>query len=112
MNSYQHVTTRPESLIDYSYIPSLRNLPDAVILEKVTVTWEGFIQSGFSGEHIFNIRSAGYAKIYIDGKLLANRWRQGWNPGTELIRIHLEKGTKHSFNGIQQRMNHSSPVIG
>ncbi|MBK8090290.1 MAG: DUF5110 domain-containing protein [Chitinophagaceae bacterium] len=91
------VTTRPESLIDYSYIPSLRNLPDAVILEKVTVTWEGFIQSGFSGEHIFNIRSAGYAKIYIDGKLLANRWRQGWNPGTELIRINLEKGTKHSF---------------
>ncbi len=91
------IAQRPESVIDYSYIPLLKNFPDSVKPEKVLVTWEGFIQSGFSGEHIFNLRSGGYAKIYMDGKLLASRWRQGWNPGTELIRINLEKGIKHSF---------------
>ena len=96
-NPAKIVTTRPESFIDYSYIPSLRNLPDSIKLDKVLVTWEGSIQSGFTGEHIFNLRSAGYADIYIDGKLLASRWRQSWNPCTELIKINLEKGRKHSF---------------
>jgi len=96
-NPAKIVTTRPESFIDYSYIPSLKNLPDSIKLDKVLITWEGSIQSGFAGEHIFNFRSSGYAKIYIDGKLLASRWRQSWNACTELIRINLEKGKKHAF---------------
>lgn len=96
-NPSQMLVERPESEIDYAYIPSLKKLPENIKLEKVLVNWEGFIQSGFDGEHVFNLRFSGYTKIYIDGKLLANRWRQGWNPGTELIRINLQKGVKHAF---------------
>ncbi len=96
-NPSRIVATRPESFIDYSYIPSMKNFPDSIKLDKVLVTWEGSLQSGFTGEHIFNFRSSGYAKIYIDGKLLASRWRQSWNPCTELLRINFEKGKKHSF---------------
>jgi alpha-D-xyloside xylohydrolase len=91
------IIERPESLIDYSYIPSLKTFPDSVKLEKVVVTWEGYLQSAYDGEHVFNLRSSGYAKIYMDGKLLASRWRQSWNPCTELIKIKLQKGKQHSF---------------
>ena len=89
--------SRPESQIDYSYIPSLKNLPDSIDLSKTLVKWEGKIESGFTGKHLFNFYLSGYSKIYIDGKLLASRWRQSWNPGTELIKINLEKGKQYNF---------------
>ena len=89
--------TRPESQIDYSYIPSLKNFPDSIDLSKTLVKWEGKIESGFTGEHLFNFYLSGYSKIYMDGKLLADRWRQSWNAGTELVKINLEKGKKYDF---------------
>ncbi|QBN20353.1 TIM-barrel domain-containing protein [Flavobacterium nackdongense] len=91
------VLSRPESFIDYSYIPSLKHLPEGIILENTTVKWEGAFETDFSGEHQFNLWSSGYTNVYIDDKLVAARWRQGWNATNELIRIHLEKGTKHKL---------------
>ncbi len=96
-NPSKILLARPESEIDYSNIPDLKKLPDSIKMDQMTVTWEGAVQSGFTGEHIFNLRSSGYTKIYIDGKLLASRWRQGWNPAPELIRINLVKGKKYAF---------------
>jgi alpha-D-xyloside xylohydrolase len=89
--------SRPESFIDYSYIPSLKHLPEGIILENTTVKWEGAFETDFSGEHQFNLWSSGYTNVYIDDKLVAARWRQGWNATNELIRINLEKGTKHKL---------------
>ena len=91
------VHTRPESYIDYSYIPSLKHLPEGIALENTTVKWEGSFETDFSGEHQFNLWSSGYTNVYIDDKLVAARWRQGWNATNELIRITLEKGTKHKL---------------
>ena len=91
------VLSRPESFIDYSYIPSLKHLPEGIALENTTVKWEGSFETEFSGEHQFNLWSSGYTNVYIDGKLVAARWRQGWNATNELIRINLEKGTKHTL---------------
>ena len=91
------VLSRPESFIDYSYIPSLKHLPEGIILENTTVKWEGAFETDFSGEHQFNLWSSGYTNVYIDDKLVAARWRQGWNATNELIRINLEKGTKHKL---------------
>jgi alpha-D-xyloside xylohydrolase len=91
------VLSRPESFIDYSYIPSLKHLPEGIALENTTVKWEGSFETDFSGEHQFNLWSSGYTNVYIDEKLVAARWRQGWNATNELIRINLEKGTKHTL---------------
>lgn len=91
------VLSRPESFIDYSYIPSLKHLPEGIVLENTTVKWEGAFETDFSGEHQFNLWSSGYTNVYIDDKLVAARWRQGWNATNELIRINLEKGTKHKL---------------
>lgn len=91
------VLSRPESYIDYSYLPSLKHLPEGIALENTTVKWEGSFETDFSGEHQFNLWSSGYANVYIDGKQVAARWRQGWNATNELIRINLEKGIKHSL---------------
>ena len=96
-DSTKIVKIRAETDIDYSFIPSLKNLPKEVQLNDVHVKWEGSIASDFTGIHSFLVRSAGYAKVWIDGKLLADKWRQSWNAGTTLIKVHFTKGQKQSF---------------
>ncbi len=96
-NPSKILLTRPESNIDYSFIPDLVKFPAEIKLEDVTVKWEGAISTDFTGEHSFNMRSSGYTKIWIDGKLMADKWRQGWNPGTVLFKLNMEKGKKYSF---------------
>lgn len=96
-NKTKVIVSRPESEIDYSYIPSLKNLPVGLRLDSSLVEWEGDIESGFTGEHVFNLKFSGYVKLYLDEKLLVNAWRQNWNPGTELIKFNLQKNKKIHF---------------
>ncbi|MEO5889545.1 MAG: TIM-barrel domain-containing protein [Ferruginibacter sp.] len=90
-------TTRAESEIAYDDIPALKNLPEGIQLKDVTVKWEGSVASDFTGMHTFLLKSAGYAKLWIDGKLVAERWRQAWNAGTSLVKVFFTKGQKQSF---------------
>jgi len=96
-NSGELVFTRPESVIDYEFLPQQKNFPAEIKLGEVTVNWEGSIESGTTGLHNLLFHSAGYAKLYIDGKLLIDRWRQSWNPGTVLLKLPMEKGRKYAF---------------
>ncbi|MFL9483274.1 TIM-barrel domain-containing protein [Chitinophagaceae bacterium LWZ2-11] len=88
---------RAESSIDYGYIEDLKNLPKDVKLNNCAVTYTGSIQSGFTGIHKFSLKYAGYTKIWIDGKLLADRWRQPWNPCNTLLEVNFSKGKKYDF---------------
>jgi alpha-D-xyloside xylohydrolase len=49
------------------------------------IRWEGSIQSDITGDHTLRFTYGGYFKIWIDGKLLADRWRQAWNPGSVVL---------------------------
>jgi alpha-D-xyloside xylohydrolase len=86
---------RAEAVIDYEFLSSLKQLPAAVKLADAIVTWHGSIASNYSGLHNFLFRYGGYAKIWVDGKLLADRWRQSWNPGTAELGVDMEKGKKY-----------------
>ena len=86
--------SRREQAIDYDYLPSLARLPAGIKLGNAAVSWEGVIEPEYSGLYRFLFRYAGYAKIWIDGQLLADRWRQPWNPGTVLLPVKLVKGKK------------------
>ncbi len=96
-NPSQVLVSRPESVISYDFISSLKRLPDSLKLDKATVKWEGSIASDFTGNHSFMFRYSGYAKIWIDGKLLADRWRHSWNPGTAILNVDMQKGKKYDF---------------
>jgi len=88
---------KPESDIFYDDIPALRKLPEGFKMDKSTVTWEGAIESSQSGRHQILFKYSSYAKLWIDDSLLADRWRQAWNPGSALIPVELEKGKKHKI---------------
>jgi len=93
----QKISDRPESEIKYNYIGSFKNLPENFDPTKGSVEWEGAFETGVSGLHHLFFRYAGYAKLFIDGKLVADRWRQPWNPGSVIIDLNLEKNSRHTL---------------
>ena len=88
---------RQEDSIDYAFLPSLNNIPTGFPMNKGKVTWEGFITSDTTGEHKFYLSASGYLKIWLDGRLIFDKWREGWNPGPSLFRHILNKGQKHAI---------------
>lgn len=88
--------TKAESTFDYPYINDTKNgLPKDFNIQKGMITWEGSIASDFNGLHNFRFTYGGYVKVWFDGKLMFDKWRQAWNPGTALINQPLVKGKKY-----------------
>ena len=87
--------TRDEKEIDYQFIPDLARLPQGYNLQNGFVTWEGAMASEASGLHKFVFTSAGYAKLWVDGKLVVDRWRQCWNACSIRFDLQMEAGRKY-----------------
>jgi len=83
--------------VNYDFLPSLANVPANFSLNDGMVSWQGFIETPFSGLHKFSVRYGGYIKMWIDDKLLLDAWRQCWNPATAILPVNLQAGKKHSF---------------
>ncbi len=86
---------RSEAEINYQFIPDLVKFPEGFNLGEGMVTWEGDIESDTTGEHKFMFNSAGYAKLWIDGKLIFDRWRQCWNASSNYFTMNLEQGKRY-----------------
>jgi alpha-D-xyloside xylohydrolase len=82
---------RVEKDINYQYIRDRFNWPKELltgkepntgsppnILPNQTVTWEGTLESEKAGNHKFQLYGSSYFKVYVDGKLALDRWRQNW----------------------------------
>lgn len=92
------VLEKAESEIAFSYVNDSKiKLPKEFDVEKGVVTWEGSIASMEEGLHKMKFTYAGYIKVWIDGKLLLEKWRQAWNPGVGLVEFSLEKEKKVSI---------------
>lgn len=88
---------RDEAGPDYQYIKDLAKWPaESPAKETTRVVWEGSIEAASSGEHKFKLYSSSYAKVYFDGKLVYDDWRQNWNPWYHNLSLPMDAGSKHS----------------
>ncbi|MBO9543756.1 TIM-barrel domain-containing protein [Caulobacter sp.] len=93
--------TRTEKDIDYQYLDDLPNWPaelqtaDKKPVKGVTVVWEGYVEPKAGGVQKFKLYSSSYAKIWVDGQLKIDRWRQNWNPWFHNFTVPMKAGTKH-----------------
>jgi alpha-D-xyloside xylohydrolase len=86
---------RAESDIKYEYVgESKLYLPAEFKPDNGFIRWEGSIASDMNGIHKLRVGYAGYMKVWINGKLLLDRWRQAWNPGSAILDIPFEKNKK------------------
>jgi alpha-D-xyloside xylohydrolase len=100
--------TRTEKDIDYQYLKDLVTWP-AQLSDKapdpqahapwgpVKVVWEGAVETPHPGVHKFQLYSSGYAKLWLDGNLVIDRWRQNWNPWFHDFEARLAPGKRHSI---------------
>ncbi|MFB9863864.1 TIM-barrel domain-containing protein [Rufibacter immobilis] len=95
--SGQKPIVRQETEINYEFLQDQKRFPQGYKLEGGLMTWEGFIESDATGDHRFEMPSSGYVKVWIDNKLLLDRWREAWNPGMSVFKAPLQKGQKHAF---------------
>jgi alpha-D-xyloside xylohydrolase len=90
-------TTRKEQDISYDFLSSLSKFPKDFPLGDGMVTWQGSVESSSTGVHKFSVRYGGYVKVWINGKLQLDAWRQCWNPATNILPFSMQAGKKYSI---------------
>ncbi len=90
-------TSRLENTIDYEYLQSRVNWPEGIPVLSSKVIWEGSFTSDIEGRHKLLLYASEYYKLWIDGELICDEWRQGWNPWYNKYIININKGEKHSI---------------
>lgn len=92
---------RRESEVNYQYIKDLANFPasakNMATGGRSEVVWEGEIAARTDGRHTFSLYNSEYAKLYIDGKLVLDRWRQNWNPWHHEYALEMKAGQRHKL---------------
>jgi len=90
------VNTKLEKSIDMEYLETqpVDSFPKQVSW-RGKVVWEGSVASDVEGDHKFLIYAAGYFKVWVDEKLIFDKWRQNWNPWTNKFMLSMKKGEHH-----------------
>lgn len=100
--------TRSEPEINYQFIRDQANWPTEAKVETIAaesgqntagnvvqtqrVVWTGKVTPTIGGKHRFRLYSSSYAKVFVDGKEVLNRWRQNWNPWFHNFDVSLAAG--------------------
>lgn len=87
--------SRVENTIDYENLETVGNFPEGFPFNNSTIVWEGDLQAKESGIHRFLLYYAGYTKVWIDGELMADKWRTAWNPSVAKFNVTMEAGKHH-----------------
>jgi alpha-D-xyloside xylohydrolase len=90
--NYQYIRDRaawPKELLSGKEPPA--GAP-ANILADQSVTWEGTVESAIPGVHKFELYGSSYFKVYVDDKLVLDRWRQNWAAWYHNFAVELSAG--------------------
>jgi alpha-D-xyloside xylohydrolase len=102
-------TSRIEPRIEHDFIDVHDDFPDGFQQHAAAVRWSGEMESNESGIHKFRFYFSGYVKMWLDGKLVVDAWRQNWNPWTYLPRLEMKAGKKYQ---IKIEWIHTGGYIG
>ncbi len=98
---------RVEKDINYQYIKDLENRPEEMLgtsvsntsgqrvdIENARVVWEGALESSVTGTHKFQLYASSYFKLFANGQLKLDRWRQNWLPWYHNFELDLTAGQR------------------
>ena len=125
--------TRQEKTIDYAFIRDQAKWPAegkaqtvasgesgqntaGVVVGKQNVVWTGDVVPTVTGRHKFRLYVSSYIKVYVDGKLVVDAWRQNWNPWFRNFDLDMKAGKKVSIriewepNAGYIALYHSDPM--
>lgn len=102
-------SSRGEPRIEHEFSDVNDTYPDGFQQNVQAVRWSGEIESKETGLHKFRLYCCGYTKMWLDGKLIVDSWRQNWLPWTYLPRLYMEAGKRYQ---IKIEWIHTGGFIG
>lgn len=97
--------TRIEKDINYQFSRDFKDRPaeildtqidngtkQPVLVKGTSVVWEGKLVSSISGVHEFQLYAGSYFKLFADGVVIKNGWRQNWNPWYHNFKLPMKAG--------------------
>jgi alpha-D-xyloside xylohydrolase len=101
--------SRREERIAHDFLdvndPYPAGFPDSV----KTIAWTGQIEGHESGIHKLRLYSSFYTRMWLDGKLVVDMWRQNWLPWTHLLEVPMKPGVRHK---LRIEWTHGGGYIG
>jgi alpha-D-xyloside xylohydrolase len=101
--------SRSESRIEHEFIDVNDKFPEGFSDTVNAVRWSGQIEAKNPGLHTFRLYCSGYTKMWIEGKLVVDSWRQNWLPWTHFPKLNMEAGKCYD---IKIEWIHSGGYIG
>jgi alpha-D-xyloside xylohydrolase len=115
---------RSEPTINYQYLEQLETWPAEAKVPanagaaalKQRVVWTGKVIPGRTGLNRFRVYSSDYVKLFADGKLVIDRWRQSWNPWYHNFDLAMTAGkpvevrVEWEGNGAYLALLHNDPL--
>jgi len=96
---------RVEKDINYQYIRDRSGWPKELlvptqpapgappnILPNQSVVFAGSVESPHAGVHKFQLYGSSYFKVFVDDRLVLDRWRQNWNAWYHNFQVPMEAG--------------------
>jgi alpha-D-xyloside xylohydrolase len=90
-------TRRNEAEIAHEYLDVHAEYPEGFQQNVAAVRWSGEIECREAGVHKFRLNTSGYVKMWLDGALAADAWRQNWLPWTYLPTLLMESGKRYQL---------------
>ncbi len=90
-------TSRAESRIEHEFLDVNDEFPQGFRNNVAAVRWSGEIECHEPGIHKFRLYCSGYTKMWLNGKLVVDSWRQNWLPWTHLPALNMEAGKRYSI---------------
>jgi len=90
-------TSRTESRIEHEFIDVNDEYPEGFNENVKSVRWSGEIECNEPGIHKFRLYASSYIKMWLNGELVADAWRQNWLPWTHLPTLNMEPGKRYSI---------------
>ncbi|MGE5798430.1 MAG: TIM-barrel domain-containing protein, partial [Ignavibacteria bacterium] len=85
---------RLESSIEHEFIDKNDAFPEGFQQNVSAVRWSGEIEAEKPGINKFRLYCSGYTKMWVDGKLVIDSWRQNWLPWTHMVNLNMEPGKR------------------
>ena len=96
------IATRQEPVLNLQYLENLKDWPAGTrtpdqqgTVPGLHVTWTGTITPAAGGLHRFRLYSSSYVKLFVDGRVVLDKWRQNWNAWYHNFDLELVAGQPH-----------------
>jgi alpha-D-xyloside xylohydrolase len=87
--------TATEATIAHDFVDSAGTYPEGFDLNNGSIRWSGEIASGMAGVHKFRLYASSYIKLWLNGQLVVDAWRQNWLPWTRMLTLAMEPGKRY-----------------